>query len=125
MSEPAPLTLAQAQARAIEWILLAVSAALVGLGYLWQGIDFSAGVALGCLLIGLNFVWTRSVVRRVLRGEGSKGRVALSYLAKFGLTVLVLFLAILQFRIDPLAILVGVSSLLLAIVVALAIRSMN
>ena len=106
-------------------ILIAVSAALSAGGYLWGGIDFSIGVALGCLIVGLNYLWTRAVVRRVLRGEGSKGRVALSYLAKLGLTVLVLFLAILRFGVDPLAILIGVSSLFVSVTVAYAFGALN
>ena len=125
MNEPAPQPLPARIPRGLSWALVAVSAALSGLGYLWGGIDFSVGVALGCLIVGLNYLWTRAVVRRVLRGEGSKGRVALSYLAKLGLTVLVLFLAILRFGVDPLAILIGVSSLFVSVMVAYAFGALN
>ena len=124
MNAPAPSPLPERFPRALSWILFGVSAAFVVAGWLWGGIDFSVGVALGSLIVGLNYFWTRSVIRRVLRGEGSKGRVALSYLGKFGLTVLVLFVAILRFGVDPLAILVGVTSLFVAVIVAFAFHAL-
>lgn len=106
------------------WILAAATALLSLGALLWQGIDFFVGVALGCLIVGLNYVWTRSVVARGLRDGHFKARIAISYLAKFALTVVVLFLAILRFGVDPLAILVGISSLLLAVFVLAATHSM-
>ena len=98
---------------------------LASTGELRGGIDFSVGVALGCSVVGLNYVWTRSVVRRVLQGDSSKARVVLTYMVKLGLTVLVLFLAILRLEVDPLAILVGVTSLFVAVMVAFAFGALN
>ena len=98
------------------------SLALIGSARLWKGVDFAAGVTLGCLVAGLNIAWTRMVISRALRGERTKARVLFAYMAKFGLTVLLLFLAILRFGIDPLAILVGVSALLVAVTVFVVVR---
>jgi len=129
VSESAPVTLTERIPSLLFAILIAVAAVFVAGGFLWGylsrgelrgGIDFSTGVALGCFLVGLNYVWTRSVVRRVLRGDSSRARVVLTYVVKLGLTVLVLFLAILQLGVDPLAILVGVTSLFVAVMVAFA-----
>jgi hypothetical protein len=108
--------------RPFAWAFAGSALALTATGWLWKGIDFAAGVTLGSLVVGLNVAWTRTVVLGALRGERGKARVALTYLAKFGLTVLVLALAILRFGIDPLAILVGVSSLLLAVTVVVVVR---
>jgi small-conductance mechanosensitive channel len=79
-------------------------------------------VTLGCLVAGLNIAWTRIVISRALRGERTKARVLIAYFAKFGLTVLLLFLAIVRFGIDPLGILVGVSALLVAVTVVVIAR---
>jgi hypothetical protein len=108
--------------RLFSWALAGASVALIGAGFLWKGVDFAAGVTLGCVVVGLNIAWTRRVISRALRGERSTVRVLISYMAKFGFTVLLLFLAILRFGIDPLAILVGVSALLVAVTVVAVAR---
>jgi hypothetical protein len=108
--------------RLFLWALVGASLALTGWALLWKGVDFAAGVTLGCLVAGLNIAWTRMVISRALRGERTKARVLIAYIAKFGFTVLLLFLAILRFRIDPLAILVGVSALLVAVTVVVIAR---
>ncbi len=91
--------------------LAVVSALLVGGSYLWQGIDFTLGVLLGCGIVGLNLWWTRRVVFKALAGDHPKARLWVTFLAKFGLTVVILFVAILHLNIDPVGIVVGVSSL--------------
>ncbi len=96
-------------------VLLAVSLLLVGGAYLWRGIDFSLGVLLGTTVVGLNFFWTGRVVRGALLHDRPRAHLAVIYSLKFGLTAVILFVAILQFGIDPLGILVGVSALVLAV----------
>jgi hypothetical protein len=134
MSPASPSALAERVPRLLLLILIAIGAGFTAAGFAWGyldggglrgGIDFSVGVALGCLLVGLNYLWTRSVVRRVIQGDSSKARVVLTYMVKFGLTVLILFLAILQFGVDPLAILVGVTSLFVAVMVAFAFGALG
>jgi len=92
-------------------ILAIVSGVLVVGGLIWQGIDFALGVLLGCGIVGLNFWWTRRVIAKALRGDHAKARLWISFLAKFGFTVVILFVAILHLNINPVGILVGVSSL--------------
>lgn len=99
-------------------ILAAVSVVLCAGAGLWGGIDFLVGVALGCLVVGLNYAWTRHVVRRALLEGALKLRVGLAYTLKFGLTAVALYAAIVEFGVDPLAILIGVSSLVVASLVA-------
>ncbi len=92
-------------------MLAAVSLLLVGGSYFWRGIDFAVGVLLGSGIVGLNFWWTRRAVSKALRDDSPKAILWISFLSKFGVTVAILSLAILQLEIDPLGILVGVSSL--------------
>lgn len=92
-------------------LLVAVSAVLAGGAYLWRGLDFSLGVLLGSAIIVLNLVWTIRVVQAVMVSSQPKTRLAFSYVSKLGLTAVVLLVAILKFNLDPIGILVGISSL--------------
>ena len=92
-------------------LLVAVSAVLAGGAYLWRGLDFSLGVLLGSAIIVLNLAWTIRVVQAVLVSSQPKIRLAFSYVSKLGLTAVVLLVAILKFNLDPIGILVGISSL--------------
>lgn len=92
-------------------ILAIVCAVLLVGGLVWQGIDFALGVLLGCGIVALNFWWTRRVVSKALAGDYPKLRLWVSFFAKFGLTVVILFVAILHLNINPVGILVGISSL--------------
>jgi len=113
MIEPQTLPV-PAAIKKFAWLLLAVSMALTGGGYLLVGIDFTLGVLLGSSLVGLNFLWSQRIFRRALRDPSLKTRLAVSFLLKFAITALVLFVAVLKFQMDPIGILVGVSSLFLA-----------
>lgn len=92
-------------------MLLGVSLLLIVASYLWQGIDFAVGVLLGSGIVGLNFWLTRRAVVKALRDNHSKALLWISFLSKFGITVIILFIAILRLHIDPLGILVGISAL--------------
>jgi hypothetical protein len=94
-------------------MLTAVSVLLIGGSFFWQGIDFSIGVLLGSGIVSLNLWWTRRVVFKALRDDHPKARLWISFLFKFGLTVVILFIAILRLNIDPVGILVGISSLVI------------
>ena len=103
-------------ARRFSWILLTVSLMLCAGAYLWRGIDFFTATAVGCVVVGFNFGWTRMAVGHALRRRDLRSRVMLSYIFKFGSTGLVLYAAIVEFNVDPIGIAVGVSSLVLAAV---------
>ncbi len=92
-------------------VLAAVSLLLAAGAYLSQGIDFFLGVLLGIGVVGLNFVWTERVVRGALRHGRPRIHLAVTYIFKFGLTAVILFFAIVRFHVDPIGILVGLSTL--------------
>lgn len=109
--------------RLFSWLLLASSLLLIGGGYFWRGIDFSLGVLLGSAIVGLNYLWTRRVISKALQGDHPRSRIGFSLLFKFGLTALVLYFAVVQFGIDAMGIVVGVSVLVIS-VFALAIAKL-
>ena len=100
--------------RLFSWLMLTASFLLMGTGYFWRGIDFAAAVLLGCGIVGLNFIWTKRVIAKVLHGDQPRARLAVSLVFKFGLTALLLFFAIVRFQIDPMGILLGVSAVFAA-----------
>lgn len=81
-------------------------------GFWWSGFDFLKGVLLGFLIVLLNAIWTKKLVSSLLFGGSPKALSTGLFMLKFGLTAVVLYLAIMKFRIDPLAVLIGLSSLM-------------
>ena len=102
-------------------ILTGVGAALTVAAYLWRGVDFAEGVLLGCALVGLNLYWMARSVSAAMQAQAPRVRVAVSYALRFGLSVLVLYAAIVELGMHPMGIVVGVTSLLIASV-AYALR---
>ena len=103
-------------------VLWAVAAATVLGGFLWRGLDFAVGALLGSLIVGLNLLWTRNVVRKALASGQPRPHFIVSYVLKFAVSVAVLFVAIIQFHMDALGILAGVSALLVTSLLVGAVR---
>lgn len=96
-------------------LLLAAGAFITGSGYLWRGLDFAGASLLGFGVIALNFIWTKNLVRSIFSARnGSKGLVVASYLIKFALTAVVLYVAIVRYHVDPVGILFGLTAMLVA-----------
>lgn len=119
MSDPAPIeTTHQGRDRHTINLFLKILAgcgiALCGGGYWWGGFDFFKGALLGFLIVLLNAIWTKKLVAAMLFGGSPKALATAIFIMKFGLTAAILFLAILKLLIDPLAVLVGLSSLIAA-----------
>ena len=104
-------------------LLLMVSIALVGMAWLWQGFDFAAAALVGCLLMVLSFFWTRMVVRKAFLDENPRLWLGLSYGMRIGLAIVVLYIAIREFGMDPFGIAMGVSTLVLTAVVYAIVAS--
>src|SRR5690348_4765266 len=90
-------------------ILLIVSLVLVGLAYGAGDLDMAKAALLGCLLVGMNLLGTVSFVRMVLRDRRFKALLILSFIAKFGLTMVVLFIAIIRLDMSAFGLLIGLS----------------
>lgn len=108
----APSSMEPAAVRRFFLQLLVFSTLLSAGGLLWRGLDFALAVLVGSLIVVANFLWTRRVVGGFLLAKTSGLPVAATYLAKLALTGLVLYLALVPLALDPIGIVVGVSSLL-------------
>ena len=100
--------------RLLYLILLGVSVALVALAWVLGGLDMAEGALLGCLLVGMNLMGTVAFIRLVLRDRRYKALLIGSFIVKFGLTLVVLYIAMLRLNMSAIGILIGLSSMLVA-----------
>ena len=101
--------------RAIEFrnllILASVVLAIVSILF---GLDFLLGSLLGSAIVGLNFHWTVRFVLNMLEERKLRPLYLLVYGAKFIVSMMVLYVAIVQLDISAVGIMLGLSNILLA-----------
>ena len=101
--------------KAIEFrnllILASVVLAIVSLLF---GLDFLLGSLLGSAIVGLNFHWTVRFVLNMLEERKLRPLYLLIYGAKFIVSMMVLYVAIVQLDISAVGIMLGLSNILLA-----------
>lgn len=123
MTEPRSSTpVALRSPRLLYGILAGVSLALAALAGLLGGLDTALGALLGSAIAGFNLLGTVQFVRVVLRDRRYKALLLASLVAKIGLTLVVLYLAIVRFDMSILGILLGLSALFLASLIYAAAR---
>ena len=92
-------------------ILASVVLAIVSLLF---GLDFLLGSLLGSAIVGLNFHWTVRFVLNMLEERRLRPLYLLIYGAKFIVSMMVLYVAIVQLDISAVGIMLGLSNILLA-----------
>jgi hypothetical protein len=92
-------------------ILASVVLAIVSLLF---GLDFLLGSLLGSAIVGLNFHWTVRFVLNMLEERKLRPLYLLIYGAKFIVSMMVLYVAIVQLDISAVGIMLGLSNILLA-----------
>ncbi len=92
-------------------ILASVVLAIVSLLF---GLDFLLGSLLGSAIVGLNFHWTVRFVLNMLEERKLRTLYLLIYGAKFIVSMMVLYVAIVQLDINAIGIMLGLSNILLA-----------
>ena len=97
-------------------LLLLVSVILVAGTALFR-LDFLTATLLGCAIVGLNFYWTRRVVLGVFLKENAKRRMLLIYVIKFGISAVILFMAVVRFQLPALGLLLGLSNIVIAVII--------
>lgn len=105
----------------IEKLLILVSGILF-LIITFLELDFLVSTLLGSTITGLNFFWTRRLIPALFSEKHVRGRVLLFYLLKFGISILVLYYAIVWYSIPPVGVLIGISNLPIAIMLYLLIK---
>ncbi len=92
-------------------ILASIVLAIVSLLF---GLDFLLGSLLGSAIVGLNFHWTVRFVLNMLEERKLRPLYLLIYGAKFIVSMMVLYVAIVQLDINAIGIMLGLSNILLA-----------
>ena len=93
-------------------ILASVVLAIVSLLF---GLDFLLGSLLGSAIVGLNFHWTVRFVLNMLEERKLRPLYLLIYGAKFIVSMMILYVAIVQLDISAVGIMLGLSNILLAV----------
>jgi hypothetical protein len=94
-------------------LLGAVTLALTGGAWAWANLDTALAVLLGCAVVAFNLLGTAHFVSAVLAERRFKGRLIASLTVKLALTLLVLYIAVARWGMSPLAIVIGLSSMLI------------
>ena len=92
-------------------ILASVVLAIVSLLF---GLDFLLGSLLGSAIVGLNFHWTARFALNMLEERKLRPLYLLIYGAKFIVSMMILYVAIVQLDISAVGIMLGLSNILLA-----------
>ena len=94
-------------------LLILTSGALAAFSLLF-GLDFLLGSLLGSAIVGLNFHWTVRFVLNMLEERRLQSLYLIVYGAKFIVSMMVLYVAIVQLDIHAVGIMLGLSNILLA-----------
>ena len=94
-------------------LLILASVVLAIVSFLF-GLDFLLGSLLGSAIVGLNFHWTVRFVLNMLEERKLRPLYLLIYGAKFIVSMMVLYVAIVQLDISAVGIMLGLSNILLA-----------
>ena len=101
--------------KAIEFrTLLILASVVLSIVSLLFGLDFLLGSLLGSAIVGLNFHWTVRFVLNMLEERKLRPLYLLIYGAKFIVSMMVLYVAIVQLDISAVGIMLGLSNILLA-----------
>ena len=94
--------------------LLILASAILAIVSLLFGLDFLLGSLLGSAIVGLNFHWTVRFALNMLEERKLRPLYLLVYGAKFIVSMMVLYVAIVQLDIHAVGIMLGLSNILLA-----------
>ena len=94
--------------------LLILASVILAIVSLLFGLDFLLGSLLGSAIVGLNFHWTVRFALNMLEERKLRPLYLLVYGAKFIVSMMVLYVAIVQLDIHAVGIMLGLSNILLA-----------
>lgn len=102
--------------------LLGVFAVFIGGGYWYDGLDFAKGTLVGCFVVAINFFVSQRLVGNLILEKSLKPYLLIAYLMKFGVSALILFVAIVKFKVDEVGVMLGLSSILLSTMFSALVR---
>ncbi|MGK5093137.1 ATP synthase subunit I [Deltaproteobacteria bacterium TL4] len=98
------------------WNLLVLSSVGLLVFTAFLRLDILPSTLLGTGVVGFNFYWTRRIAAKLFHvASNIKRRMLFIYFFKFGLSVVILFSAIVYFRMSALGLLLGLSNIVVAV----------
>ena len=102
--------------------LLLVFVTLTGGGYVVEGLDFAKATLVGCVVVAINFFLSQRLIGQLMVEQKMRAALLLSYLFKFALSVIILFLAVTRWNMDLIGLMLGLSSIFLSVVLSTFLR---
>ena len=95
-----------------------VAPLLIGVAYGVWGLDLAKGALIGSAVVGLNLFISQRFAAKVIFEKSAVPFALLVYVFKLGISILVLYIAINRFHIELLGIMIGLSSVVVAIFIS-------
>jgi hypothetical protein len=105
--------------------LLCTTSIILVAGTAIFSLDLLPSVLIGCGVVGFNYFLTMQFVRKLLRDRKLQALDLLFSFAKFGITVIILFVAMKNFELSPSGLLIGLSNIALTVIIYSFIRVMR
>jgi hypothetical protein len=102
--------------------LLAVFALLTAGGWWLMGVDFAKATLVGCVVVAINFFVSQRLIARFIVERALRLSLLVAYLFKLAVSVMILFIAVTRLQLDPVGLMVGLSSIIVATVIATLLR---
>ena len=91
-------------------------------GYLAIGLDFAKATLVGCLVVAINFFVSQRLLGRLMREKKVPIALSILYLGKLGISAVIVYYAVVAYRMDPWGLMLGLSSIFLAILLSSLMR---
>lgn len=101
----------------IIFILMIISS------YWYSGIDFAKATSVGCFIVAINFFVSQRLIARLITEKTLQISLLFAYIFKLTISALILFFAVTRLKLDPLGLMIGLSSILLAVVISAMFKS--
>ncbi|MCP4752173.1 MAG: hypothetical protein GY866_14850 [Proteobacteria bacterium] len=102
--------------------LLAIFAALVLGGYWFQGLDFAKATLIGCIVVAINFFVSQRLISRLILEKTININLLVVYVFKLGISIAILFVAVTRLQMDPVGLMLGLSSIVFATVISTLLK---
>jgi len=107
----------------LNMCLLAVFLVLALGSYGWGGLDFAKATLVGCLVVAINFFVSQRIIARFITEKTLPLNLVVVYLFKLAVSILILFVAVTRLQMDPVGLMLGLSSILVSTVISTLFQS--
>ena len=90
-------------------------------GYIAVGLDFAKAILIGCLVVAINFFVSQRLLGKVLQKGKIPAALLTLYLGKLGISAVIIYYAI-KYRMNPWGLMLGLSSIFLAVIFSSLMR---